>query len=193
MRNLTLVGALLLASEIQCIADPIVTVHPANASVLIGDLISLTIDISNVVDLSAFQLDIDFNPAIVAGISIVEGDFLSSGGSTVFISGIIDNNAGAILLTADTLVGPTSGVSGHGTLAIIQLAGLAPGVSMVRPSDLILLDSQLSLMSATVAPGEIRVNATPIPEPATSVLLLTGIAVSGSKLRRRRGEEAGNG
>src|SRR5579872_4655605 len=105
-------------------ADAILSIQPASTSTSPGSTFAVSVDISNVTDLYAFQFDIGFNPATLAGVSVTEGSFLPGGGSTFFIPGFIDNTGGTIAFSADTLIGPIPGVSGSGTLATIDFTAV---------------------------------------------------------------------
>jgi hypothetical protein len=182
IRFRTLFAALFLAaiSSLPILADPVLSVVPASGSnVNVGTTISYDINISNVTDLFAFQFDLTFNPTIVSAVSIAEGSFLSSGGATFPVPGVIDNIGGTITTNADTLIGP-SGVSGSGTLAILTLQGVAAGSSNISLANAILLDSTASPISnVSLQSGSITVNGTvATPEPGSLLLLFVGMAAS---------------
>lgn len=164
-------------------AVPIVHIQPSTATVLPGDIFSLDVAISDVVDLFAFQFDLGFDPTILVANSISEGPFLSTGGPTFFIPGIIDNQAGSITFNAGTLLGPIPGVTGSGTLATVSFNALALGESPITLANLILLDSSLSTIPFSTEGGLVSV----VPEPATLLLLgsgLTWLAIAGKRIRR---------
>ena len=117
---------------------------------------SLDIAVTGISDLYAFQFDLGFDPTILAVTSKSEGSFLPSGGATFFIPGTIDNVGGTVSNTADTLLTAIAGVSGSGTLAVIDFQVLGPGTSPINLFNAQLLDSNLNglsfrLILATVA------------------------------------------
>jgi hypothetical protein len=186
MRRLRVAGiiaAVLLASvfALPSFADsiPILSIDPVSSSGASGSNVTLDINISNVTDLDAFQFDLSFAPGTVAALSIAEGAFLSGAGATFFIPGTIDNVGGTVASTADTLLGPGPGVDGSGTLAILTLTGLAPGTSAIDLSNVFLLDSNLNSIDASLQSGSVTVSSptTPVPEPNTLVLLMSGVGV----------------
>src|SRR5690242_1252599 len=122
-------------------ADPILSIQPPSTSVAAGNTFAVDVNISNVSDLFAFQFDITFNPGILSATSIIEGAFLPGGGTTFFIPGTIDNSGGTISSNADTLIGAISGVSGGGTLAILDFTTLGTGMSAIDIANVTLLDS----------------------------------------------------
>ena len=154
---------------------PIVSVDPLSSSVSLGSNFSLNINIANVSDLYAFQFDIGFGPNVLQATSVIEGAFLPSGGFTFFIPGTIDNNAGAITFIADTLLGPGPGVNGSGTLAILGFKASGVGTSTIDISNLILLDSNLNEIDASIEDGMVTVTG-PVPEPNAIFIVGFGLA-----------------
>ena len=89
---------------------------------------TFTVDISAeaVFDMAGWQFDIAFDPAILEAISVSEGNFLKTGGTTFFQGGSIDNVAGKITaLSAARL--STQGVSGTGTLLQVRFKAKSAG------------------------------------------------------------------
>ena|SRR5579872_428830 len=165
----------------NAVADPILSIQPPSTSVIAGSTFAVDVNISNVSDLFAFQFDINFTPGILSAISITEGSFLPSGGTTFFLPGTIDNTGGSIAFNADTLIGPIPGVSGSGTLAILDFTALASGTSPISILNVGLLDSTLSPIPFGTVDGSANISGATggtVPEPATILLLLAqGIAV----------------
>lgn len=157
-------------------AIPILSIAPASPTVSAGNSISLDVNIFSVTDLYAFQFDLAFDPATVSAVSITEGLFLPGGGATFFLPGTIDNVGGSITATADTLLGPGPGVNGSGTLAVLTLTGLTPGISSIDFSNVFLLDSNLNSIDASTLSGSVTVipRTVPTPEPNSLVLLIAG-------------------
>ena len=165
---------------VPVISAPFVTVS-------VGDTFTIPISIVDAADLTSWQFDLSFNPAIVKANSVTEGAFLSSSGTaqTLFIPGAIDNGGGHILGTADLFTDILPPPSGNGVLANIEFSALAPGVSPLTFSNVFL---NLSDQGFENANGQITVRGTPrIPEPAAMVLLTSGLVLLGA--RRRRGDK----
>jgi hypothetical protein len=161
------------------------SVQPVSSSIVAGSSEALDINIANVPDLFGFQFDVSFAPGILSAVSITEGSFLPSGGSTFFLPGDIDNGAGTVALTADTLLGSVPGVNGSGTLAVLTLTGLGQGTSTVSLSNVFLLDSSLDLIPSNILNANLKVTPTAVtPEPTSMLLYATGLAVM--SLRRRK-------
>jgi hypothetical protein len=146
-------------------------VSAARAVVMVGQPVSVDVSISNVTDLYAFQFSAGFNQNVLSGTGVREGPFLPSGGPTFFIPGTIDNTAGTISLTADTLIGVVPGVSGSGTLAILDFTAVGVGASPISLTDVVLLNSRLQEISAAVEAESVTV----APEPTSLAIFFAGI------------------
>jgi hypothetical protein len=177
--------ALGLASPSLADSVAVVSIDPPSSSVNVGDNFALDVNISNVTDLYGFQFDLSLAPGVLSAVSITEGSFLAGGGATFFIPGTIDNTAGAIAFTANTLLGPGPGVGDSGTLAVLTVNGLSPGTSNIDLSNVILLDSNLNPISFDLQAGSITVApvvATPEPSSLALLFAAAGILIF---LRRR--------
>ena len=94
--------------------------------IYIDDTFTLDISAETVFDMAGWQFDIAFDPAILEAISVSEGNFLKTGGTTFFQGGSIDNATGKITaLSAARL--STQGVSGTGTLLQVRFKAKSDG------------------------------------------------------------------
>lgn len=170
-------------------AIPTLSVVPPSTSVSAGDTFALSVFVADVTDLYAYQFDVSFDPGVLSAQDITEGSFLATGGATFFIPGVIDNVAGLISFTANTLLGPDRGVSGSGPLALVAFSAIGTGMSPVDLSGVLLLNSTLADISADVIAGavDVRDNSGSIPEPATFWLLALGAGWLGLDRLRRSG------
>jgi hypothetical protein len=176
---------IVLLSPARAYADAVLSVlTPATVSQ--GSTFGVQVNISNVTDLYSFQFDFSFNPAVLQANSVTEGTFLSSGGSTIFVPGTINNTTGTVTNIADTLTGPVPGVSGNGTLVLFDFTALALGTSALTISNVILLNSGLGPINFTTTSGSVTVTPTAtIPEPSTLMLLGAGLfAILGLALKK---------
>lgn len=184
-------AAMFLAGCVSSFAS-VISVSPSMNTVDQGVMFSLDIVIINATDLYSYQFDLGFDPSVLSSVDVLEGGFLLSGGPTFFIPGVIDNVAGTISFTANVLLGAVPGVTGDGSLATVQFLALAPGISPVTLSSVILQDSNLVDITATVVDGSVEVTANGVPEPSSRTLILLGMSVIGGvcKFRRRIARES---
>lgn len=180
MRISSLFLALIFAAAGSLLGETI-SVQPSTLNVGEGQTFSLDVAIANVTDLYAFQFDLGFDPTILEAESVTEGSFLSSGGSTIFFPGTIDNVGGTIAFNADTLVGAIAGVSGSGTLASVEFYALGTGTSVISLANVELLDSNFNLIDFSATNGSV---ISTIPEPSSSVFI--GAALLLLALRQRK-------
>lgn len=152
-----------------------IQVDPASTTVTVGETFSLYVDVSNISDLYAYQFDLTFTPGVLLATNVTEGPFLADVGTAFFLPGTIDNGGGTIALNADTLIGPISGVTGSGTIAVFDFEALAAGPGTVTLANVFLLDSTGASIIPSATLGSIITveNASSVPEPESGALLGT--------------------
>ena len=156
-----------------------IEVAPTVLTVSNGQVFSLDVNVDSVIDLYAYQFDLNFDASVLQAVSETEGSFLSSGGSTFFIPGVIDNTNGYFSGTADSLEAAIPGVSGSGTLVEFTFQAIGSGSTPIDITNVYLLDSNLSGIDAGVTNGDVLVEPTvPTPEPSYGPLLLVLGAVA---------------
>jgi hypothetical protein len=182
------IGLLLLFGSARIFADTVAVVGPATPPG-IGTTFTVDVDATGVTDLYAFQMDLTFDPTLLSAVSVTEGPFLPSGGTTFFLPGTIDNVGGSVTATADSLLGPIPGVSGNGTLLQFEFTALTPGTSAVDIANSFLLDSSLNDITANSSfdNGSVTIAATPEPRymPLCAIILLILGACRVRRTRRR--------
>jgi hypothetical protein len=126
-------------------SSTVLFVNPKTVQGKVGDNFVVNVSVSNVTDLYGYEFSLSWNPAILNVTIVTEGPFLRSGGGTYFYPQI---NGGSGRLKVDCgLIGSIPGVSGQGTLAIIQFHVKEGGTC-----DLDLYDTQLdSSTNGTIA------------------------------------------
>lgn len=162
------------------------------AAVHVGENFTLNVLVADATDLYGFQFDVAFDPAIVQAHVVLEGDFLTAGGgATSFIPGTIDNIAGTVSFTANTLLGSGPGASGDGFVVHLLFEALAAGQSELSFGNVVLLDSALADLDVTPLNGSVNVSERgQVPEPASAILVGIGLAVLAAGGRRRKQHHA---
>lgn len=168
-------------------ATPILSIDPPSQEANVGATFSLDVSVANVTDLFAYEFAVAFDPSVLAAQSITEGVFLSSGGSTFFIPGTIDNVGGLISFNANSLIGAISGVNGSGVLAQVNFSTIGVGSSPVNLSGVTLLDSAFQDISVNSIASSVQVQGSggKVPEPASLWLIALGIGCLGTTRLRR--------
>jgi Cohesin domain len=182
MKSSLLLCLLLFAGTTSAFSDTIF-ISPASQDVYAGQTFAVDVNVGNIPDLYDYQFNLSFDPAVLAAQSITEGALFANTNNSYFLPGSIDNGAGSITFTADTLLGPVPGVTGPGTLAVIDFTAIGNGISSLDFSGLILQDSSLNNLTVTPVSGE--VNVAPASEPAPLCLLACGLGLMICSVWRR--------
>ena len=164
MKKGRVLGLLLAAFVVGPVHATTISVQPRTLDVILGQIFSVDIDITNVTDLYAFQFDLEFAPGVLSAVAVTEGGFLPSGGTTAFVPGTIDNFGGSITSTGDSLIGMIPGVNDSGVLATVDFLAVGVGISPITLSNELLLDSRLDIIEDTTAGGTVTVQTV---EPGT--------------------------
>ena len=159
----------------------IVSISPSSTEVTVGSQVTVTVQISNVVDLFGVAFDLFFDPDILEFVSVSEGGFLNSDGD-------IPPPDTAVNPAGDLIVGyarlPSVGVSGSGDLLSFTFNSLAGGTSTLdfqtKPESLV--TPNLSPIPATWDDGLVTVNPAPsdATPPVRSEGLPTGTLTTGT-------------
>ena len=149
----------------------------------VDQIFTLPVSIADASDVYAFQFDLAFDPTILQLLSISEGSFLPSAGSTIFIPGDIDNIGGNAISNADTLVGDIPGATGDGDLVDFMFQAINPGISSLSLSNGLLFDSSFNDIPFTTMDGSVTVSSA-TPEPA-GLSWIGCLAVTGMLLAKR--------
>lgn len=171
--------ALALALLLPAHAAPVLEMSAASSAAGVD----ITVSARDIVDLYAYQFTLNFDPALLTALGGTEGSFLSSGGTTFFDAGAIDNAAGSISFVLGSLIGPIDGVDGSGDLATFSFGIEQAGLASFWFSDVLFLDSTMADIAV-----DIRGLVTAVPEPASLWLAATALFVvlGGRKTRSDR-------
>lgn len=184
---LVLAASLLIASP--ALATPIVRVVPSATMPAVGQAFQVNLFGEDFLDLYAYNVTLNFDPARIRAVSVGEGPLLASAGTTFFIPGDIDNVLGSISFTGNTLIGAIPGVSGSGILITLDFEAIAEGLSPLGLSDMLFLDSSFADLAPTPQDSAVTVVAgggSPVPEPSTLPLVLLGMGAFAFHRQRRK-------
>ena len=105
-----------------------------------GASFPLNVTVQDVIDLYAFDITLNYNTTVLDALSITEGPFLKSIGSTIAFVSEVNDTAGRVRLSL-LLLGAPHGVNGTGTLFTIQFKS---STTATGPSPLNLTSTELS-------------------------------------------------
>lgn len=130
--------------------------------------------------IDAFFVDVGFDPAIL--------DFVSGAPQqTPDFSLIVENSPGVVRVSGEKTLGFLDG-----PVATLTFTALAPGASVVGPTDGGFNTFQTSELSfASLDTGTVSVSDAAIPLPGALPLALGGVAALGALARRRRARARG--
>jgi hypothetical protein len=121
-----------------------VVLDPSVSTVKVGDVFSVNVDVTNVVNLTAWQLYIYYLSAVINCTNVAEGSFLKTGGGTYFGENITDNynSTHGRVLAYSTLLGMTS-ASGGGVILNATFKALSAGSTALELADTQLADEKI--------------------------------------------------
>ena len=153
IKTLSLVGLIVLSGLLALGATPhltyagstMVQVDPATTNVSVGDTFTVNWTISDVVNLTAWEVRLYYLKSLLNCTGITEGPFLRSGGaSTSWPLGVSINNdyndTHGRIVAPDTVFGQTW-VSGSGVLARVTFRAKAHGDALLHLGQTTLLDN----------------------------------------------------
>lgn len=169
---------------------------PTPLSVVEGERFSVDLAVSGLGDsmsLGGFDLNILYDPSVLSFRDVTYGDpligdqlaaaYLEGKTLTTAGPGIVKLSELSLeipvildLLQADSFV-----------LATLSFNALGAGTTSLRISDELLSDAWGGSLDAEVLTGDINVDAQPVPEPGSCLLVATGlVGLAGIRLRRKR-------
>lgn len=163
-------------------AVPLLSVTPPTTTPSVGDMFSISVDVTDITDLYAWQFDLLFTPGLWNADQVTEGPFLASNDFTFFVQGYADD--AGIYGNANTVLGPVAGASGVGTLASFSFLAQSAGIGNFSLGNVLLLDSSLNVIDAINVPLELTILSSgpvAVAEPGSSSLLcvwLLGLTLS---------------
>jgi len=95
----------------------------------VGVDFDVNITVAEVANLFVWELNMTFNATVLNIVSVVEGPFLQTAGSTLMLDPVIDNTNGRMGVTCSLMPFPDYGAYGDGVLATITFNVLIKGKS----------------------------------------------------------------
>jgi LysM repeat protein len=141
----------------------VVRIEPAAPTAQINDTVNISIKVDNIVNLSAFEIHLSFNPSVLEVTGMTNGGFVAADFTA---QNTFDNAAGTIDYAVAQI--NRAPAQGSGTLLNIAFRAKANGSSTVTtratqaaPGGLLLADQNGMAIQASWAPGTINIGTTP--------------------------------
>ena len=127
-----------------------IVVDPPNpkSPLAVGDVFSQSVEIQGATDLASWQMDVAFNPEVLAVVDISEGDFLEQDGEDALFFN--EHSPGKIAIRQTRLGAPLSGVSGSGVLVVFTFRFVASSEALLGLHNVRLSDASGDRLSYTV-------------------------------------------
>lgn len=167
---LAVVAALAVVGVVLAQGSTTVDVSPAAGTIALNATTTVAINVTSVTNLSAYELHLQFDPAVLEVTQLAHGGFISADFTT---QNTFDNVGGTIDYGVSQLGKP--GVSGAGPLLQITFRGKAAGTSQITyrtnvvaaPTGVLLADANGASIATTLVPGALTVTGS-APSPTSS-------------------------
>lgn len=133
-------------------SSPLASISPASTDINIGDSTTVSVYLSSMVDINAFDITITYDPTVVTLESYAFGGFLSN------LAQIRESNTSGSLNLVYTQLA-TAGANGEGTLLTLTFSGIAAGKSAITIGSLSLAQPSGNSFQTALQNGEINVTA----------------------------------
>ena len=144
-----------------------------------GQIIEMPVEVRNVADLYAIDIELHFDPAILqvedadpntAGVQVALGTFLDAG---LILYNTVDNAAGKIHVVM-TQTNPSEGKTGDGVALVIYLRGAGVGTSdLTVTGEAIAVEPQNASVQVIEGAAPQEATAIPVQDPGDAVLIPT--------------------
>jgi general secretion pathway protein D len=126
-----------------------VVFNPPQADTSVNGNIVLTVLLQGGADVSAAPLQIQFDPKMLRLNDVTRGDLLAGDGQQPVFTKNIQNDTGTATVQLNRMPG-TPGISGDGTLVVLNFTAINRGASPVWVSNLALRNSQGQPIATTL-------------------------------------------
>ena len=111
----------------QALTSLAFSIDPAELDLTVGETRQIALKVTGAQDLGAFEIELNYDPALIRVNSVGLTEFLESTGRQAIVLGPeIDNSAGQVRFGAAT-IGAQPGVTGDGQIVLIEVTALAIG------------------------------------------------------------------
>jgi len=140
-------SALLQAAKMAPLAGSEVKIEPEESTVSVGEPFNVTVVITDVTDLGAFQFDLKYDPAFLQVTSVTLGEFLAeTGRRTQSTTPVFDNEGGQVTFIGfsgpDQPGADQPGPDGYGVLANIELTAQKIGEGSLQLENVKVTDTE---------------------------------------------------
>ena len=156
-----LVSAFILSQVVTAQAATTVYVSPATVSTVLGSSFIVTINMSTDNSTYAAQFDVHYDKTKLNATSATEGNFLKSDGASTYP--VINNNyTSGIINFGSTRFGIVTGVTGSGSLLVVNFSAIAISASSIGLAAVTIVDPALNPITvSSVTNGTVSVNRLP--------------------------------
>jgi hypothetical protein len=133
-----------------------ITLAPLGDAVT-GQNVRVAVRIDTAVDVTSTPFSLHYDPALLRFVRVLAGDFLSRSGTAPLLLASAAGEGGEVAVGL-SLPGTGAGVSGSGTLLVLEFLGLAPGTSPLLFANSSVLNSRRRELPAEFVPATIVVH-----------------------------------
>lgn len=158
---IAVIAALALVGTAFAQGGTVVKVDPASSTAAVNDMVTVSIKVDNVANLTAAELHLSFDKNVLEVAQLANGGFVVADFTA---QNVFDNNAGTIDYAVAQINRPPA--AGSGALLNITFRAKANGTSSVAfrgipaaPTGVILADQNGAAIPATLAPGTVTVGS----------------------------------
>ena len=175
--------------DVAPVRAAVLTVTPSTQEVNVGGTFTFDLQVSGLgggTSLGVYDIDLGFDPALLAFSSVVFGgglDALGLGSLQAVTAGTGVVNL--FELSLDSATDLTALQPSAFTLASLTFSALSPGNGLLSLTVNALGDANGDALLASVQGGQFKV-AAPVPEPATYSMMIAGLCILGLFIRRGR-------
>ncbi len=127
-------------------------------SVELGGQVFVEVSIQDVVDLYRSQFDVSYDPEVLEFVDMIEGPFLGGDETPTFwVTPTVNQTVGRISGCAATRLGAPSGVTGSGTIAIIEFTAKERQTTNLNLEGIALSDTYGRAIANEVESGEVQI------------------------------------